>query len=100
MYRATLKEGKTYHVGGVTFTKGTPRVVPDELGEYLKTVAVFEVGELSVPDKTSGDLPQVLTAKGPSGDAQAVTLDGSLPTTGLLEMTEDRKSRKPAKRGK
>lgn len=46
MYRATLKEGKTYHVGGVTFIKGTPRVVSDELGEYLKTVAAFEVEEL------------------------------------------------------
>lgn len=43
MYRATLKEGKTYHVGGVTFIKGTPRVVSDELGEYLVTLPVFDV---------------------------------------------------------
>ncbi len=105
MYRATLREGKTYHVGGVTFTKGTPRVVSDELGEYLKTVAAFEVVEFwrTLPAEIlmsetlhAADLLQALSAK----EKQQAVSGGSAPTGETVGVAEDRKRRRTAKRGK
>jgi len=100
MYRATLKEGKTYHVGGVTFTKGTPRVVSDELGEYLKTVTVFEVEELAYHEEVleslhAADIIQAAGAEEKQGAAPA----GPMPT-GALGAAQDRKPKRTAKRGK
>lgn len=99
MYRATLKEGKTYHVSGVTFTKGTPRVVSDELGEYLKTVAVFEVEELPYHE---GALEGLHAADFIQTDSveQGAASGGSAPTGETVGVTEDRKPGRTAKRGK
>lgn len=91
MYRVTLKRGKTYHVGGVTFKIGTPLVVSEELGEYLKAVDVFEVEEAAVLDDVdildgihATDLIRAADVKELTGDASIHT-DQARPNAPVAE---------------
>ncbi|NPV54518.1 MAG: hypothetical protein HPY71_13550 [Firmicutes bacterium] len=70
MYKATLKKGKTYHVGGVTFKVGAPLVVSKEIGEYLKTTGVFDVEEIAYNEEPIEELHAMDLMKEIAGEAR------------------------------